>query len=818
LYLSTAHFTIKMEGEIRRSSSLDLGKSTRFDFSVDRNRNDSGCFEDFDMAVGGNHHDPVVTYWEEAVYQWSERARSVIAQEVVRMNELTQKRKRDLLKHDDRDKVHKAWKLNMKETMDLAQDLMKCVSYDILEEFGCEPAPSEDYRRMSEKQLGKIAEEESGDEAHKSVSSPHGNRVFIIRVDHRIRRVKPQKKRNAVKSPFTKAAPKSSRNKLSKNTMTFLLEELKELRKMVGMKKTGDTGKQFWGCNQCLSNKKAWPELGGTNQVDSVEDIFHDWVRMLSKTDIHLNSDINDVFWSISFDKAKVRTRRLSEVLDDMPFGDRPDIFADRCEILESDQRFAKKKPPPKSYWNIFQDWKHVLREPTPPLSEWEVLERKKNAQNVGKKKREEVEMKDPEDYFQDWKKNLDPRRRQMKKKRNLEQEDFLQVWRQIVFEGKKKLFFRHEHEQEDYFEDWRDNFNPKSHRQMKRESREVAQEDFFRDWRRNSVDVDGGKKAPKIGRKMRRSARDVDQEDFFRDWRHNFDLKVADKKKRFRSPSPEDHFEDWRFNFDLDGRHRRRSVDDLEEDELIIMASPYKKIKQDFHAKRRASGQSMAYKFGRAYQSMKRNFLIALGNDKLKDNFDFWTSESTVQSLINSRKEFCQLRFEMRKQRQVNRELNEVIAPESWFEDWRWNIDNVDEKLYSRRRMSDPVTTSPEKIFSDWRRISLDQQTVPSDTFAQWMQNMKERVVAKHRRPKQQPQRQTMEMKEKLSPTTTTTKSTTKFGGVLTLNLAPVTFPSGDKKKSLKLPQMGKPRADKQSMRLITKCHAKQPNVRGRN
>ncbi len=113
--------------------------------------------------------------------------RSVIAQEVVRMNELTKKRKRDLLKHEDREKVHKAWKHDMRETMDLAHDLIKCVSYDILEEFGCEPAPSEDYKK-SEKHLSKIAEEEAGDEHHKVITTGHGaNKVYIIRVDHRIR-------------------------------------------------------------------------------------------------------------------------------------------------------------------------------------------------------------------------------------------------------------------------------------------------------------------------------------------------------------------------------------------------------------------------------------------------------------------------------------------------------------------------------------------------------------------------------------------------------------------------------------------------------
>lgn len=83
-------------------------------------------------------------------------------------------------------------------------DLIKCVSYDILEEFGCEPAPSEDYRR-ADKYLGKITEEESYEEP---IKNSHGSRVFIIRVDHRIRRTKPLKRRHTAKSPFAKAAPR----------------------------------------------------------------------------------------------------------------------------------------------------------------------------------------------------------------------------------------------------------------------------------------------------------------------------------------------------------------------------------------------------------------------------------------------------------------------------------------------------------------------------------------------------------------------------------------------------------------------------------
>ncbi len=102
-----------------------------------------------------------------------------------------------------------------------------------------------------------------------------------------------------------------------------------------------------------------------------------------------------------------MRTRRLSEVLDDMHFGDRPDIFQDRCEILEGDARVTKQKPAVKSYWNIFSDWKYNLNEPMPSMSEWKVLERKKNAQNVGKKMRTE-HAKSQEDYFDDWRFNLE--------------------------------------------------------------------------------------------------------------------------------------------------------------------------------------------------------------------------------------------------------------------------------------------------------------------------------------------------------------------------------------------------------------------------
>jgi hypothetical protein len=45
-----------------------------------------------------------------------------------------------------------------------------------------------------------------------------------------------------------------------------------------------------------------------------------------------------------------------------------------------------------------------------------------------------------------------------------------------------------------------------------------------------------------------------------------------------------------------------------------------------------------------------------------------------------------------MRQQRQLNREINAVIAPESWLEDWRWNLDADRICVGAKRRASLPV------------------------------------------------------------------------------------------------------------------------------
>ena len=255
-----------------------------------------------------------------------------------------------------------------------------------------------------------------------------------------------------------------------------------------------------------------------------------------------------------------------------------PDIFQDRCEILESNTRMVKRKPTQKSYWNIFSEWKFNLKENSPSLSEWEVLERKKNALNAVKKTQVD------------------------------------------------------ELEQEDYFSDFRSFFDAEScckpRSIAKREDEELEQEDYFRDFR-------SAFNAEKR-RRPRRIAKNEDDE-----------------------LEQEDYFSDFRSVFDAENRHRRRSIAELEDDELII-ESPMKKIKQDMTPKKKMTeGKSMAYKFGRAYQGMRRNLAISLGYGKMKDNFDFWSSESTIESLIEV---ICI--FYLQRQRPLSAWLNGHSTP----------------------------------------------------------------------------------------------------------------------------------------------------------
>lgn len=140
-------------------------------------------------------------------------------------------------------------------------------------------------------------------------------------------------------------------------------------------------------------------------EVEDVEDIFSDWVRILKKSEAKKrqprqtqkpaeesraeNVDPTDAFWSISLEGDDERQhhqkRRISQVLENLSFLDRPDIFGDECDLLEMENgggannkadraKDSKAKKankgikrrnnrPQMRYWNIFDEWKWNLIE-----------------------------------------------------------------------------------------------------------------------------------------------------------------------------------------------------------------------------------------------------------------------------------------------------------------------------------------------------------------------------------------------------------------------------------------------------------------------
>jgi len=136
----------------------------------------------------------------------------------------------------------------------------------------------------------------------------------------------------------------------------------------------------------------------GEADSEQPEDILADWHTMLRKTNSSdYCSDINKVFWEIICKSGNWR-RRISQVLENLPFDDHPDIFQDRCEILESNGTITAKRDKEKfgkqikkmclspSYWNIFQEWKWNLRE-LPTGVKKRKRQRRKNRPHLTKRK-----------------------------------------------------------------------------------------------------------------------------------------------------------------------------------------------------------------------------------------------------------------------------------------------------------------------------------------------------------------------------------------------------------------------------------------------
>ena len=295
--------------------------------------------------------------------------------------------------------------------METAIDLIRCVGNDVVE---ASSSSESSLSTVSAHDLGKIIEEELD-------GGKRDEKIFLV-----------QTKAASAAATGTKKKRRGKRRRAangnvweSRKTFTIRVEEMHQVRDEV------DDEDKYRGVAEWRKNRLESPvvwkfgkdegeeqrrgrqdleEKGG----EEVEDIFRDWLRMQRRGSggVGAAEDVNDIFWKIGMsDSGRTRQRRISEVLDNLPFDDQPDIFGDRCELLETAPSRAGAidvKPPlaraarrvkegqrrlrrQKSYWNIFSEWKKIFNE-----SHGRRQKRKRNFKHRRRSKRpKKVDQKD---------------------------------------------------------------------------------------------------------------------------------------------------------------------------------------------------------------------------------------------------------------------------------------------------------------------------------------------------------------------------------------------------------------------------------------
>lgn len=320
-----------------------------------RVRKDSGYFDDCSVSSDSNspgNTEDIFLHWNEMILNWSSKTHSIIQQEFERMQYVSEKRYMEL-KYNPQDKqiIIQKWKDDIDDMMSVANDLIQCVANDIVE-TNSSGTPSESGESgpntLSSHDLGKILEEELEEQTERNASRG---------------RAKKSKKRRS---------RKSSQNFQEQQTVD--LDEQGPYNVQVEetpareFSPAPDILTGSWQWRKDLESPIIWKDMKDYEEEANPEPI----TTSKSPTRRALNKnqkEINEIFWDITMGNKKEyphRQRRISDVLDNLPFEDHPDIFNDRCELLEaSRKRKARKgKKPIKAYWNIFGDWKKVFNEP----------------------------------------------------------------------------------------------------------------------------------------------------------------------------------------------------------------------------------------------------------------------------------------------------------------------------------------------------------------------------------------------------------------------------------------------------------------------
>lgn len=342
-----------------------------------RARNDSG-FDDESPAVSASADD-TLPQWSEMVSDWSFKTHSIISQEVIRMKTMTEARRRDVAlagTKAEREAAIAKWKEEMEGMMEITIDLVQCVANDVVETNGssgssCSQSAASESESLTSHDLGRILEEELFEEGEKK-------KIYVV------------KTKTSTKKPKKTASGKRKKKKSNweaKSYFTIQVEELQKPEKGMLSEDSEDSAAipaNWQWQKKHLDSPVVWSATTDQFDQDEVEqeeeqpeDIYRDWLRLMRRNSLTdecgSETDINDIFWSISMEPR--RHRRISEVLENLPFDDHPDIFFDRCELLEDSGAAARRrmkparnwpgtgKRPQKSYWNIFYDWKRIFNE-----------------------------------------------------------------------------------------------------------------------------------------------------------------------------------------------------------------------------------------------------------------------------------------------------------------------------------------------------------------------------------------------------------------------------------------------------------------------
>eukprot|EP00095_Tigriopus_kingsejongensis_P001669 maker-scaffold857_size87770-snap-gene-0.27 protein:Tk01669 transcript:maker-scaffold857_size87770-snap-gene-0.27-mRNA-1 annotation:"glycine betaine l-proline transport atp binding subunit" len=321
-----------------------------------RVRKDSGFSDDCSVSSDSCiPQEDMFLQWNETILGWSAKTHSIIQQEFERMQLMTEKRNLELQYNpQDKEIIVQMWKNDVDEMMTVANDLIQCVANDITETNSVgTPSESDDSGHyLTSHELGKILEEELFQEQE----SQGNEKIYFVRAS---KKSKKSKRRAKPKALPTEDEVHNDGWKKPGESYTIQVEEIVNRE----YSPAPDIMTGSWQWQKDLESPIIWNE--GQNEFAPANP-GNSLTRRATKP---TSKEINEIFWDITLgkdDTYPARKRRISEVLDNLPFPDQPDIFEDRCELLEASRKRKQRKgkKPVKAYWNIFDDWKKIFHEP----------------------------------------------------------------------------------------------------------------------------------------------------------------------------------------------------------------------------------------------------------------------------------------------------------------------------------------------------------------------------------------------------------------------------------------------------------------------